>query len=112
MLPDARFGSARYVGGYWTRNNDVEVDLVGADSPDPSSVAFVGSVKWRERARFGPRDTRELIRLRSAVPGAEDALLIGVSRSGFTADAGLDVALTPADLIAAWRPAGPKRAAG
>jgi AAA+ ATPase superfamily predicted ATPase len=112
MLPDARFGSARYVGGYWTRNNDVEVDLIGADSPDPSSVAFVGSVKWRERARFGPRDTRELIRLRSAVPGAEDALLIGVSRSGFTADAGLDVALTPADLIAAWRPAGPKRAAG
>lgn len=102
LLPDARFGPARYVGGYWTRSNDVEVDLVGADAPDPRSVAFVGSVKWRERARFGPSDTRDLIRLRSAVPGAEDALLVGVSRSGFAADAGLDVSLTPDDLLAAW----------
>jgi len=111
MLPDTRFGVARHVGGYWTRNNAIEIDLVGTDRPDPRSIAFVGSVKWRERARFGPRDTRELIRLRSAVPGAEDALLVGVSRSGFTADAGLDIALTPADLIEAWSSPGPKRAA-
>jgi AAA+ ATPase superfamily predicted ATPase len=104
MLPDARFGSARHVGGYWTRSNDVEVDLVGADSPDPRSVAFVGSVKWRERARFTAADTHTLIRQRAAVPGAEDALLVGVSRSGFSSDAGLDVALTPADLIDAWHP--------
>ena len=103
MLPDARFGSARHVGSYWTRSNDVEVDLVGADSPDPRSVTFVGSIKWRERARFTAADTRTLIRQRAAVPGAEDALLVGVSRSGFSSDAGLDVALTPADLIDAWR---------
>jgi uncharacterized protein len=102
LLPDRRFGAARYVGGYWTRSNDVEVALIGADLPDPRSVAFVGSVKWRERARFGAADVRRLARLQVAVPGAEDALLVGVSRSGFAADAGLDVALTPADLLAAW----------
>ena len=51
-------------------------------------------------------DTRALSQQRAAVPGAEDALLVGVSRSGFAADAGLDVALTPADLLEAWRPAG------
>lgn len=72
-------------------------------------MTFVGSIKWRTREKFGPRDTRELIRLRANVPGAEDSLLVGVSRSGFTADAGLDVALTADDLIEAWRPTRPTR---
>ncbi|NLT05991.1 MAG: AAA family ATPase [Solirubrobacterales bacterium] len=103
LLPDPRFGAARYVGGFWTRSNDVEVDLVGADAPDPRAVAFVGSIKWRERKRFDRSDTRELVRQRAAVPGAEDALLVGVSRAGFARDHGLDVALTPADLLDAWR---------
>ncbi len=102
LLPDTRFGETRYVGGYWTRNNDVEVDLVGADSPDPRSVSFVGSVKWRERSRFDQSDTRDLVRKRARVPGAEDALLVGVSRSGFAPASGLDVELTPDDLLAAW----------
>jgi AAA+ ATPase superfamily predicted ATPase len=31
MLPDERFGGAQYVGGYWTRKGDVEVNLVGAE---------------------------------------------------------------------------------
>ena len=42
----------------------------------------------------------------SAQPGTisvEDALLVGVSRAGFARDHGLDVALTPADLLDAWR---------
>lgn len=70
--PAARpqIGSARYVGGYWTRSNAVEVDLVGAAAPVPEKVAFVGSIKWRER-------------------------------SGFTDDAGLDIALGPDEIVAA-----------
>lgn len=104
MLPDERFGDARYVGSYWTRTNDVEVDLVGADSPKPERVACIGSIKWRERAPFDRRDTDELARLRAAVPGADDALLVGVSRSGFASeDAGLDVALGPEHILAAFR---------
>ena len=57
MLPDKRFGEAQYVGGYWTRKGDVEVDLVGAEEKvRPKRVAFVGSIKWRERIPFGGRD--------------------------------------------------------
>jgi hypothetical protein len=59
MLPDKRFGEAQYVGGYWTRKGDVEVDLVGAEEKvRPRRVAFVGSIKWRERIPFGGRDRR------------------------------------------------------
>jgi hypothetical protein len=57
MLPNERFGDAKYVGGYWTRKGDVEVDLVGAEGKmRPERVAFVGPIKWRERTPFGGRD--------------------------------------------------------
>jgi uncharacterized protein len=57
MLPEERFGDAQYVGGYWTRKGDVEVDLIGAEEKArPRRVAFVGSIKWRERTPFGERD--------------------------------------------------------
>jgi AAA+ ATPase superfamily predicted ATPase len=49
LLPDPQFGNPRYVGGYWTRNNDVEVDLVGAEAAAPEKVAFVGSIKCGRR---------------------------------------------------------------
>lgn len=102
LLPDERFGDARYVGAYWTRSNNPEVDLVGAADPDPSAVSFIGSIKWREDRPFGRADTEQLILQRKQVPGADGALLVGVSRSGFAEDAGLDVALCPRDLIRAW----------
>jgi hypothetical protein len=102
LLPDERFGAARRVGGYWTRTNVPEVDLVGADAPDPQAVAFVGSIKWREHGRFTRRDAEALIEQRGHVPGAAGARLVGVSRRGFAAGCGLDVALSPVDLLAAW----------
>jgi len=102
LLPDERFGDARYVGGYWTRTNVPEIDLVGAAEPEPTSVSFVGSIKWRENAAFSRRDTRRLIELRGQVPGAAEARLVGVSRRGFADDAGLDVEVSPDDLLRAW----------
>jgi hypothetical protein len=102
LLPDRRFGDARYVGGYWTRTNVPEVDLVGAPDPEPRAVSFVGSIKWRESASFTRRDTANLIEQRGHVPGADGALLVGVSRRGFAEDAGLDVRLLPDDLLGAW----------
>jgi AAA+ ATPase superfamily predicted ATPase len=102
LLPEHRFGQARYVGGYWTRSGSVEVDLVGASDPQVPEVSFVGSIKWREGRPFGRRDAQRLAADRYQVPGAEDAMLVGVSRSGFDADAGLDVVLSPEDLIGAW----------
>jgi AAA+ ATPase superfamily predicted ATPase len=106
LLPDPRFGDARHVGGYWTRSNDVEVDLVGApDRSTPKRVAFVGSIKWRERAPFGRQDLLDLATQRARVPGVDDrTLLIAVTRSGAVAE-GIDVALGPDDLLRAWQPA-------
>jgi hypothetical protein len=103
LLPDERFGDARHVGAYWTRDGAVEVDLVGVNRLGrPSSVAFVGSIKWRERSPFGRRDLATLAALRSRIPGAgEDTLLAAVSRAGFeTGD--VSVGLEPVELVAAW----------
>lgn len=106
LLPATRrFGSTRYVGGYWNRTGTIEVDLVGGDAwPVAKNVAFLGSIKWRERRRFGERDLDELASRRAQVPGAsEKTPLIGISSSGFAPALPLDEALAPADLIDAWR---------
>jgi AAA+ ATPase superfamily predicted ATPase len=104
IIADGRFGDASFVGGYWTRDNSVEVDLVGGRDVDRSDVIdFVGSIKWKETGRFGRDDLSALVAHRAEVPGATEAtLLVGVSRAGFSAD-GLDVMLGPDDLIAAWK---------
>jgi AAA+ ATPase superfamily predicted ATPase len=104
MLPEDRFGKARYVGGYWTRKGDVEVDLVGADrEARPRKVEFVGSIKWRERAPFDRRDLAHLVSQTPRIPGTDaETLTVGVSRSGFDAE-GLDAKLGPEELLDAWR---------
>ena len=104
ILPDPRLGAARFVGGYWTRDHRVEVDLVGgADRDRADPVEFVGSIKWREAASFDRAGVARLIGHRDRVPGGtERSILVGVSRSGFeTGD--LDVALEPSDILDAWR---------
>lgn len=91
------------IGGYWTRTNDVEVDLVGADRwPDARRIAVTGSVKWREKAPFDRRDLAALAAQRARVPGAADAALVAVSRAGCTAG-DVDRAYGPGDIVAAWR---------
>lgn len=103
LLPDARFGRALHVGAWWSRTGEAQVDLVGASAPTPPApVSFVGSIKWRERMPFGSKDLASLAAVRERVPGAADALLVGVSRSGF-ATTELDVMLGPDDLVDAWR---------
>lgn len=109
MAGDARLGGAQYVGGYWTRTNDPEVDLVGADaitSSDPpvaKDIAFVGSIKWRDNERFGPRDIDALAARRLHVPGAtERTPMLAVSRAGFDVSDRAIVTLTPDDLVAGW----------
>src|SRR5919204_6823664 len=37
LFPDARFGAAMFVGGYWNRDNSVEVDLVGGRSAEDAT---------------------------------------------------------------------------
>jgi uncharacterized protein len=103
LLPDPRFGDAEFVGSFWNRDGSVEVDLVGGrDHATSDQIDFVGSIKWRDRGQFDRGDLSRLIQHRAFVPGATDAtLLVGISRSGF-AVSGLDVELTPEDLLAAF----------
>jgi uncharacterized protein len=103
MLPDARFGDARFVGGFWNRDNSIEVDLVGGlEEAATSTVAFVGSVKWLQGS-FDRADFSDLVVHRDHIPGASSAsVLVGVSLSGFQV-AGLDVELGPSEIVAAFR---------
>lgn len=91
------------VGGYWTRTNDPEIDLVGADrAPIAKRLTMAGSIKWLENKPFDSRDHARLIVHRSQLPGADDqTALLAVARSGCTVE-GLAV-LGPDDLLQAWR---------
>jgi AAA+ ATPase superfamily predicted ATPase len=108
LLPDPTLPGAEKVGGYWTRANDPQVDLVATDDRE-RSVAFVGSIKWRADQPFVKADVDAL---RAAaldhpcggVPGAgATTLLVGVSRSGFAAADELTRTFGPAELLAAWK---------
>jgi uncharacterized protein len=101
LLPAQGIPAAAAIGGYWTRSNDVEIDIVGADrDPIARQLVFLGSVKWLETARFDDHDLVELQRHRNRVT-AEPVPLIAVSRSG-TATSRVDAAFSPEDLLEAW----------
>ncbi|WP_182606773.1 ATP-binding protein [Streptomyces alkaliphilus] len=91
------------VGGYWTRTNDPEIDIVAADrGPVARRLTAVGSIKWLENRPFDGRDLARLIVHRSRLPGAdEDTPLYAVARAGVTVEG--VTALGPDDLLTAWR---------
>jgi hypothetical protein len=101
LLPAQDIPAAAVIGGYWTRSNDVEIDLVGADrEPVAKQLLFLGSVKWLETATFDEHDLIDLQRHRDRV--TPDPLpLIAVSRSGVSTRHA-DAAFTAAGLIGAW----------
>jgi uncharacterized protein len=96
-------GEPQAIGGYWTRTNDPEIDLVGADrEPVAQRISFVGSIKWRDHHPFDERDLAELIAHRSQLPGADESTpLLAVARGTVAVDS--PKALGPEDLLAAWR---------
>jgi uncharacterized protein len=92
------------VGGYWTRTNDPEIDLVGADrAPIAKKVTMVGSIKWLENKPFDGRDLARLVIHRSQLPGADDSTpLLAVCRTGaVTSDI---TVIAPDDLLTGWEP--------
>lgn len=101
VLLDAK-GVPGVVGGYWTRTNIPEIDIVVGDrAPVAKQVIALGSIKWRENAPFDRHDLGELHAYRTQLPGAAvDAPLIAVARSGCTVDG--VVHLTPEELIRAY----------
>jgi AAA+ ATPase superfamily predicted ATPase len=102
MVGPGLFPDTAAVGGYWTRTNDPEIDLVGADrSGVAGRVTFVGSVKWLENRPFDHRDLARLHHHRGQLPGATDHTpLVAVSRAGCAVDG--VTAIAPEDLLQAW----------
>ncbi|HEX4705399.1 MAG TPA: DUF234 domain-containing protein [Pseudonocardiaceae bacterium] len=100
-LPDDVLPAAPAIGGYWTRSNDVEIDIVGADrAPIARDLLFVGSIKWLEKSPFDEHDLADLLRHRAALT-TEPLPTVAVSRSG-VACRGLHAQYGPNDLISAW----------
>jgi hypothetical protein len=95
--------SADAVGGYWTRSNAPEIDLIGADrAPVARRLIYAGTVKWLDSAPLTESDLNKLRVDVGQVPGADpDLPLVAVSRSGVTAQ-GAAAALGPYELLAAW----------
>jgi hypothetical protein len=94
---------AGVVGGYWTRTNVPEIDLIGADrDPVARSITFAGLIKWLDTAPLTQADFNELMTDAQLVPGVDASTpLIAVSRTVVTAK-GPALALGPGDLLAAW----------
>lgn len=105
LLPDDRWPATEAVGGWWNRQNNPEVDLVGAGrEPVAGTVHFLGSIKWLEDRPFGRHEYDVLARDMLAVPGVgPDTPLVAVSRSGVTSSLPLAAHWGPEDLVEAWR---------
>jgi len=101
-IPDRLPAGTNAIGGFWTRTNDPEIDIVGADrEPIARRISVVGSIKWLDAAAFDAHDLARLVQHRSRLPGADDSTpLLAVSRAGTVVDGVLS--LGPEDLIAAW----------
>lgn len=95
-----------FVGSFWTRTNNPEIDIVIGDrSPVAQTIYEVGSIKWKESSTFGSPDLAELLDHRSQLPGADASTpLVVVSRSGFSLPKMTKLRmLGPDELLAAWR---------
>ncbi|MFJ5230013.1 ATP-binding protein [Kitasatospora sp. NPDC088391] len=97
------------VGGWWNRQFDPEVDLVGADrAPVARRIAFVGSTKWLH-SPFDGHDLAALLRAAPQVPGfAPDGGtgLVVASLSGIapgTDPRAIDLVWGPEQVIGAWQ---------
>ncbi|WP_039796994.1 ATP-binding protein [Nocardia araoensis] len=104
LLPDERWPETEVVGGWWNRQNNPEIDLIGADrEPVAKAIHFIGSIKWLEDRPFDRHDYDSLARSALAVPGTgQDTRLVAVSRSGIAESLPLAMHWGPADLVRAW----------
>lgn len=106
-LPSTQFPNRNgVVGGYWTRTNQPEIDIVISDkAPVAKTILGVGSIKWLERAPFNGNDFNELIQHRTQLPGTtEETPLLIVSRSGCLVPEMPNLrVLSPEDLLDAWK---------
>jgi AAA+ ATPase superfamily predicted ATPase len=105
LLPGDSWPDTEAIGGWWNRQNNPEIDLVGADrEPIAKRIHFLGSIKWLETQPFGRHEYESLIRGMLAVPGTDsDTPLVAVSRHGVTDGLPLAAHWGPDDLLHAWQ---------
>ncbi len=50
------------MGGFWTRTNSTEIDIIGADrSPIATRVAYPGTIKWHQTTPIDQIDINRLV---------------------------------------------------
>ena len=100
------FPDVQAVGGWWNRQFDPEIDLIGADrAPVARALHFAGSVKWLGTP-FDQRDLGALVGGAALVPGFVPGStgLIAVSLGGFgPVTDGLALRWGPHDVVSAWQ---------
>lgn len=102
LSPIDGLADADAVGGYWTRTNVPEIDIIGADrGPVAKQLRYAGTIKWTERSPLDQADVDRLARDLASVPGAQpDLPLLAVSLSGVRAR--VAASLGPEELLAAF----------
>jgi hypothetical protein len=104
VAPELGWPEAEAVGGWWNRQNNPEIDLVGADRDGVANrILFAGSITWQNAKLFDRHDYAALVRDMTAVPGVDPATTpLAVSRSGVAADVPIQ-SVGPDELMAAWQ---------
>ena len=103
MLPDESWPGAKKVGGWWPRNNQPEIDLIGADRYPAKRIAFAGSIKWRAKGTITSKEVDVLAEGAIAVPGVTSATpLVAVCPGGRATDRRIQHTWTASDLLDAW----------
>ncbi len=96
---DERLHGIETVLPWWTRDGQVEVDVIGASR---ERTEVLGTIKWRETGDVTVREVDSLAALRERIPRADDAALAAISPTG-KAPASADLAFSATDLLDAWR---------
>lgn len=103
LAPTSPWPEARAVGAWWPRNNNPEIDLIGADDRPAGNIYFVGTIKWRTDKPLTSREAAQLVTDAASVPGAPpDVATVGVCPGGMADGALLDIVWTADDLLQAW----------
>ncbi len=104
LLPNDAWPETEAIGGWWNRQNNPEIDLIGADAePVAARVHFIGSIKWLDSQPFDRHDYDALAHGATFVPGTTlTTPKVAVSRAGVEPDLPLDAVWKPEDLLAAW----------
>jgi hypothetical protein len=103
IAPELGWPEVEAVGGWWNRQNNPEIDIVGADrDAGAGRLCFVGSITWQANRPFDRHDHVTLVRDTPMIPGFDPGVpVLAVSRVAPPAELGVRV-VGPDELLHAW----------